>query len=99
MKYIKTYESFRGHIPKFKIDDTVRLKIDNTNTIYIIDGYDYDVSTNIKDVCRVKEYINKDKLANKEGFYSWIKEDKLRLATPEEIEKYMIEHSVKKYNL
>jgi hypothetical protein len=90
MKYIKTFEE--KHIEKFKIGDPVKIIGDDTNTIYVIDGYDYRQYTMVRDICRLKKYEDKDKMVNKEGMYSWIKEDRLIKATNEEI-------SALKYNL
>lgn len=90
MKYIKTYEAI--HNPKFDINDVVKIKGDETNTLYIVDGYDYRQYTMVKDVCRLKKYSDKDKLAKSEGFFSWRNEDLLEKATEEEINSY-------KYNL
>lgn len=90
MKYIKTYED--KVIQKFNISDTVKIIGDNTNTIYVVDGYDCRQYTMVKDVCRLKKYEDKDKLADREGFYSWIKQDNLIKATEEEV-------AALKYNL
>jgi hypothetical protein len=46
----------------------------------------------IKDNCRLKKYIDKDKLVNKEGMYSWILEMYLELAPDYEVDAI-------KYNL
>jgi hypothetical protein len=39
MKYLKSYEE--KHIPKFNIGDPVKVKNDPSNTIFIVDGYDF----------------------------------------------------------
>lgn len=75
MKYIKTYEK---HNPKFNIGDVVEI-IDEPYIYYIIDGYDYREKSMIKDVCRLKRYEDRFKLANKEGFYIWKLEEYLQL--------------------
>lgn len=92
MKYIKTLESYR-HKPKFKINDIVKIK--GENTFYIIDGYDFRKVPNdemIKDICRIKKLSDIDKLANKEGFYKWKNESEL-----EKVSDYEV--SAKKFNL
>ena len=91
MKYIKLYEE--KHIPKFNVGDPVKIKNDKTNTIFIVDGYDFrDYRGLIKDKCRLLKYIDKDKLVNKEGMYSWIIEKDLKLAPDYEVDAI-------KYNL
>lgn len=103
MKYIKTYETILKHTPKFNINDPVKIINDNSNIIYIVNGYDFDRTEErtilIRNTCRLIRYEDKGEMANKEGFYSWIKEDELRLATPKEIEDYKIQLDSKKYNL
>jgi len=83
MKHIKTYEA--KHIPKFNIGDPVRLKNDPTNQFYLIDGYDYRKNEYIKDICRLRKYEDKDKFANKEGFFSWYLEEELESIPKEEL--------------
>ena len=90
MKHLKYYEAL--HIPKFNIGDPVKIKNDPTNQFYVIDGYDYRPGTNIKDECRLKKYEEKDKLADKEGFYSWQLEETLELIPEQEL-------LMKKYNI
>ena len=93
MRYIKKFEDIKKHIPKFEIGDPVKIK--GNDTIYVVDGHDYDyenIKSRIKNVCRLKRYEDKDKLASYEGFYIWVKETKLIKA-----KKYEID--AQKYNL
>ena len=79
MKYLKLFEEkWFSHIPKFKIKDAVKIKNDPSRTIYAISGYEYRKDSMIKDICRLTRYKDKDKLADKEGFYCWVQEDLLK---------------------
>jgi hypothetical protein len=97
MKYIKSYEIKQKHIPKFNINDPVKIKNDFLyryrmhKIIYIVDGYDFGSSTE-RNICRLKKYVDKDILVNKEGMYFWIPEDQLELALDYEVDAI-------KYNL
>lgn len=92
MKHIKLFEEIKKHIPKFKKDTPVKIIGDKTNTIYIIDEYEYRKKQNIKDVCRLRKYVDKNKLASYEGFFIWINESDLIEAEQYEIDaiKYNI---------
>jgi hypothetical protein len=110
MKHINKFEKFgmnmfgfkeKLHIPKFKIHDPVVIKKE-PDTLYAVDGYDYDPTERtimIKNICRLRKYEDIGKYANKEGFYSWIKEDELRSPTSEELKNYVIKMDSEKYNL
>lgn len=92
MKYIKNFEDIKKFKTKFKINTPVKIIGNEDNIIWIIDGYDYDKATYIKNICRLKRYTDKDKLANHEGFYIWMKESDLIKAKQYEID-------TNKYNL
>ena len=63
MKHIKLFEEINKHIPKFKKDTPVKIIGDETNTIYIIDEYEYRKKQNIKDRCERRRSISKIKRA------------------------------------
>lgn len=89
----KIFEGVQGtHIPKFKNGTPVKIKNDDTNTFYVISGYDYRKNRFIKDLCRLQKYEDRDKFADREGFFSWILEDELELISEYEL-------SANKYNL
>ena len=90
MKHIRQYEA--RHVPKFNVGDPVRRKNDPTDQFYLIDGYDYRKNEYIKDTCRLRKYEDKDKLADREGFYSWYLEDELESIPEEEL-------LIKKFNI
>lgn len=93
MKNIRTHEEFRKqHIPKFDEGDAVKIINDNTNTIYVISGYDYTRNSNIKNECRLQKYADKDKYANSEDFFKWVLEEELIPVEDHEIDAL-------KYNL
>ena len=99
MKFLRKYEENyvrKVHIPKFEIGDAVKIKNDPSHTIYAINGYDYQSGfqnkTYLNDKCRLTRYEDRNKLADREGFYSWVPEYLL-----ESVPDYEIK--AKNYNL
>lgn len=83
MKHLKYFEA--THIPKFNEGEPVKIKNDTTNQFYVISGYDYRKNKFIKDFCRLQKYEDKDKLADREGFFSWYLEDELEPLSESEL--------------
>jgi len=83
MKYIKSYEAKR--LRKFEEGDLVKFKSSNSQ-IFIVKFWDP----------VWLEYKIFDTITKRN---SRVRSEKLRLATPEEIEQYNFEQNVNKYNL